>query len=36
MAGFGAETAPGQVGAARFAEWFGSQRAGGVEDMRLS
>ena len=36
MAGFGAETAPDQVGAARFAEWFGSQWVGGVEDMRLS
>jgi hypothetical protein len=36
VAGFGAETAPDRVGAARFAEWFGSQWAGGVEDMRLS
>ena len=28
VAEFGAETAPGQVDAGRFAEWFGSQWAG--------
>jgi hypothetical protein len=36
VAEFGAETAPDQVGAERFAEWFGSRWAVGVEDIRLS
>jgi anti-sigma B factor antagonist len=35
LAEVGAETAPDQVDAERFAEWSGSQRAG-VEDIRLS
>jgi hypothetical protein len=36
VAEFGAETAPDQIDAERFAKWFGSRGPAGVEDIRLS